>query len=216
MLIKKTAARLETKRSGLSLKIADLAEDGTFTGYGSVFDVVDTGGDIVRPGAFAKSLVVRKASGDWPRLLFEHDPARPIGVWDEIREDERGLFCKGRLVLEVQDAREAYALMKAGHRFGLSIGYEPFASAYASPDDVEQKLGIRLPERMPYLPTGQLRTLDEVDLWEVSAVTFPMCTEAGIDSVKAVSTGIDARALAALESALDRRAAALAALTRAR
>ena len=93
-------------------------DDGVFEGYASVFDVVDLGMDVVAKGAFAKSLAVRK-----PKMLWQHSMADPIGVWDEIREDERGLYVKGRLLKDVQKGREAIALIKALAIDGMSIGY---------------------------------------------------------------------------------------------
>jgi len=200
----------QTKRATLALKAADLAEDGTFTGYGSVFDVVDSGGDVVRPGAFAASLAARKASGDWPRLLHEHNPERPIGVWLDIAEDDYGLRCKGKLCLEVQTAREVYALMKAGHRYGLSIGYEVGNCSYCAAEDCETKFGYTGP--MPHLPTGQVRAIESCDLWEISAVTFPMNTHAGINDFKAAAAAADDAAIAALAAAVARRQRAIEAL----
>ena len=86
-------------------------------------------------------------------MLWQHDPARPIGVWDEVREDARGLYVKGRLLLEVQAAREAHVLLQAGAIDGLSIGYRTLRAEKAA--------------------SGQ-RLLHEIELWEVSLVTFPM------------------------------------------
>lgn len=200
----------QTKRATLALKATDLAEDGTFTGYGSVFDVVDSGGDIVRRGAFAASLAARKASGDWPRLLHEHNPERPLGPWLDLAEDDYGLRCKGKLCLEVQTAREVYALSKSGHRYGLSIGYEVGNCSYCAADDCETKFGYTGP--MPHLPTGQVRVIEACDLWEVSIVTFPMNTHAGIESVKAAAAAADDAAIAALAAAVARRQRAIEAL----
>jgi len=203
----------ETKRALIQLKAADLGADGTFSGYGSVFDVVDSGGDIVRPGAFAASIAARKASGDWPRLLHEHDPAHPIGVWDSIGEDGYGLLVKGRLVLDVVKAREVYALAKAGHPYGLSIGYEIGTCGYCHPDDIEQKYGFAPSGPLPYLPTGQVRAIETLDLWEISVVTFPMCVEARVEAVKAAPAKTAAALdLAPLAAALARREAAIKAL----
>jgi len=87
------------------------------------------------------------------RMLWQHDPAQPIGLWDEVREDEHGLFVKGRLLTEVAKGREAAALMAAGAVDGLSIGYRTLRA-----------------EKLP----GGGRKLLELELWEVSLVTFPM------------------------------------------
>ena len=95
--------------------------DGTFTGYASLFGEVDLGHDLVMPGAFGESLRLRGARG--VKLLFQHDPNEPIGVWLELAEDSRGLFARGRLKPEVTRAREVLSLMRAGALDGLSIGF---------------------------------------------------------------------------------------------
>lgn len=148
---------METKFIPLDIK-AD--EKGQIEGYGSVFNNNDQGGDIVLPGAFAKSL----ASGRKVKMLFQHDPSQPIGVWDEVKEDERGLYCKGRLLTKTQGGADAYELVKEGALDGLSIGYRTVEASKNA--------------------DGQ-RLLSELSLWEVSLVTFPMNESATIDAVKA-------------------------------
>jgi len=138
-------------------------EDGEFEGYASVFNVVDNGMDVVARGAFAKSLGNRKA-----KMLWQHDMSQPIGVWDEMKEDERGLYVRGRILKDVQQGREAMALMKAGAIDSMSIGYVTRAAS-------EQA-------------SGNIRQLDEVDLFEVSLVTFPMLDDAKITAVKSIQT----------------------------
>lgn len=148
---------------GLELKYAagaQLVSDGTrIEGYASLFGLTDQGGDIVQRGAYAASLKRLAARGDKVRMLWQHDPARPIGVWDEIREDEKGLWVKGRLLPEVAQAREAAALIEAGAIDGLSIGYRTISAE-------RDGKGRRI--------------LSEVELWEVSLVTFPMLAEAKV------------------------------------
>lgn len=122
-------------------------------GYASLFGVVDRGGDVVLPGAYKASLARMAAAGGRVRMLWQHDPAQPIGVWDEVREDARGLWVKGRLLTDLERGREAAALLAAGALDGLSIGYRT----------VRAERG----------PKGR-RLLAEVELWEVSLVTFPM------------------------------------------
>lgn len=69
---------------------------GRFCGYASVFGALDQGGDVMLPGAFRRSLSRRGAADI--RMLFQHDGADPIGVWDVVREDGYGLWVEGRLV----------------------------------------------------------------------------------------------------------------------
>jgi len=150
---------LETKYcrpgpSGLSLQEGHVVE-----GYASVFGQVDRGGDVVEPGAFAASLARLAVEGGRVKMLWQHDPAAPIGVWDEVREDRRGLYVKGRLVREVTRGREAAALVAAGALDGLSIGYRT--------------------RRADRDGQGRRRLLD-LELWEVSLVTFPMLPEARV------------------------------------
>lgn len=146
--------------------IADeVKDDGTFSGYASIFGNVDLGRDIVLPGAFTKSLAKLKASGDPLPLLWQHDETQPIGGYDELEEDERGLRVKGFLLKDdIPLAAQAHSLMKRRIVKGLSIGY------YVLDDSWNEK--------------DRTRSLKELDLLEVSAVTFPMNTEALIDSVK--------------------------------
>ena len=136
--------------------------DGTFEGYASLFGKADLGQDMVMPGAFAASLSARGATGI--KLLFQHDPSEPIGVWLELREDAKGLFARGRLMAEVARAREVLSLMRAGALDGLSIG---FRTVKARSDT---KSGVR--------------RIEQADLWEISIVTFPMLPEARVSTVK--------------------------------
>jgi len=140
-------------------------EKGEFEGYASVFGNKDLGNDVVVTGAFAKSIARRGARG--VKFLYQHDTKQPIGVFDEIIEDDRGLRVKGRLALGTQQGRDVYELMKIGAIDGLSIGYKVDAKGYE------------------YDQRGKRRKLKEVDLMEISAVTFPMNPKATIDAVKA-------------------------------
>jgi len=136
------------------LEMKELREDGTFSGYGSVFGVLDSYGDKVAPGAFKASLAKHKANGTRPKLLWQHKQDQPIGFWEELREDNHGLFLQGKLLIQDDPvARRAYAHLKAGSIDGLSIG---FMTVKADRDE-----------------KGATRTVREVDLWEVSVVTFP-------------------------------------------
>ena len=99
----------------------DQEDKGVFTGYGSIFGNKDQGNDIVVEGAFAKSIGKKGARA--VKMLYQHRQDEPIGVFDEIIEDRRGLKVKGRLAMGTQRGREVYELMKMGALDGLSIGY---------------------------------------------------------------------------------------------
>jgi HK97 family phage prohead protease len=154
-----------TSNYGLEVKFCRLGEDIAVTdgcrieGYASVFGVTDQGGDVVVAGAYGRSLARLAGEGRAVKMLWQHDPAQPIGVWDEIREDGRGLRVKGRILTEVEKGREAAALIAAGAIDGLSIGYRTVTAEKNA--------------------KGQ-RLLREVELWEVSLVTFPMLPEARV------------------------------------
>ena len=137
---------------------------GTFEGYGSVFGNKDLGNDVIESGAFTKSLKRRKPQN--VKLLYQHKSDMPIGVFDEIREDDHGLVVKGRLALKTQAGAEAYELLKMGALDGLSIGFRVN------------------PKEVSYDKRGNKRIIKEVDLMEVSLVTFPMNPQATVRSVK--------------------------------
>ena len=154
------AAARETKFANVVL--SDVEADGSFSGYASLFGEADLNRDVVLPGAFLRSIRRRGPGGI--RMLFQHDPAAPIGVWREVREDARGLYVRGRLMPEVAKAREVLALMRAGAIDGLSIGFRTVRGR------TDAKSGVR--------------RLIEVDLWEISIVTFPMLPAARVSMVK--------------------------------
>lgn len=155
-----TTATLNTK----SLELKSLDDQGVFIGYCSVFGNEDQVGDVVRKGAYAKTLADRGPKGI--KMLFDHNPAEPIGVWRNFVEDDYGLLGEGQLLLDLQKGREVYTLMKAGALDGLSIGY-------------------RVTKQSQDRANPHIRFLDEIDLREVSAVMFPCNEESVITSVKA-------------------------------
>lgn len=155
--------RRETRAFTLSLKAT--GDDGTIEGYGSVFGVRDNWDDIIAKGAFASSLAAHKAAGTMPAMLWQHSSDAPIGVWTDMVEDDKGLYIKGQLVMDTVRGKEAHALLKAGAINGLSIGFMSKQWAYDRDTDV--------------------RTLTEIDLWEVSLVTFPANEKARVTNVKA-------------------------------
>lgn len=170
-----TALGLETKFMGLG-PVAEMGATGVVAGHASLFHAPDQGGDVVLPGAFARSLARLAQAGRRVKFLWQHDAAQPIGVWDEVREDAAGLHVRGTLLPEIARGAEAMALLRAGAIDGLSIGYRPVRAE-------------------PNRATGG-RLLHEIDLWEVSLVTFPMLP--------------DARAMIAPPSPTEALAAALA------
>lgn len=154
--------RLAYGRKFAALTVKGVTGDGSFSGYASVFGEVDLGRDVIDRGAFARSISRKGASG--VRMLFQHDPAQPIGRWTAIREDERGLYVEGQLTLGAGKADEVYAHLRNRALDGLSIGFRTVRSVN------DRKSGIR--------------HILEADLWEISIVTFPMLPSARIVSVK--------------------------------
>jgi len=144
-------------------------DDGTFTGYGSVFHVEDSYRDVVMPGAFSRSIDEYAENKAAPAMLWQHDPDKPIGVWDEIREDDHGLLMKGRLLIneQVPNADGAHALIKAGAIRGLSIGYSIYGGGSTFDEERE------------------IRELTDIKLWETSLVTFPANPAAMVTDVRA-------------------------------
>jgi len=157
---------MKTKqRLDVELSIKSVSDSGEFEGYGSVFGIKDSHSDIVVSGAFSKSLETWNTKGRLPALLWQHNMDEPIGVYTEMKEDENGLYLKGRLLIDDDPlAKRAHAHMKAGSLSGLSIGYMLDEYDY----DNEKNAFI----------------LKEIDLWEVSLVTFPSNDEARISNVK--------------------------------
>jgi len=155
----------ELKFTALALTDADAS--GVFEGYASLFNREDMARDVVLPGAFRKSLAERGPGG--VRMLFQHDPAHPIGVWEHIEEDALGLKVRGRLTLDVEKARDVLSLMRAGAIDGLSIGFK------ARRTQRDSRAGVR-------------RIVD-LDLWEISVVTFPMQPGARVHGVKSSPFG---------------------------
>lgn len=155
---------METKHLDVSFEVKSINDDGTVEGYGSVFGVKDSYSDIIQKGAFENSIKTHQTGKSMPALLWQHDSSQPIGVWTEMSEDDNGLKVKGRLAMDTEKGKEAYSLLKMGAISGLSIGYITNAYLYDEKTDV--------------------RTLTDVDLWEVSLVTFPSNTKARVTHVK--------------------------------
>ncbi len=146
----------------LSTSRVSFTSDGVVEGYASLFGEVDQARDMVMPGAFTQTLQHRGLRRI--PMLFQHDPSEPVGIWLEMREDWRGLWARGRLIPEVPRGRELLALVREGAIDGLSIGYRT----------VRGRID----------PKTRIRRLYQVDLWEVSIVTFPLLTGARVHAVK--------------------------------
>lgn len=158
---------MKRKVRNFTFDVKEVDEEGNFSGYASVYHVIDAYREKVAPGAFGKSLDKWKAKGRLPPALWQHRPAEPVGPFTKMVEDERGLYTEGRLLVkEVQRAAEARALMKARAVDGMSIGFNSIIEEW----DNEQKL----------------TTLKEIDLWEVSIVTFPANSESLITEVRSM------------------------------
>lgn len=149
---------MDTK--SFKFEVKDIDEQGIFEGYAAVFGNIDRTGDVIEPGAFRKTL---QENPQLP-ILWQHNPAEPIGLTVAAVEDNKGLRVKGQLNLETARGREAYALIKQGVLRGLSIGYDTIKEAWE----------------------GTTRKLKEIRLWEWSLVTFPANPLAQVEAVKAV------------------------------
>lgn len=134
---------------------------GFITGYASVFGVVDSYDEVVDPGAFTRSLRER----GMPMMLMQHSWSEIAGIWTKAKEDSKGLMLEGEINLEVQKAREYYSLIKQGALKGLSIGFRTLDF---------------------YLDKDNRRHLRDVDLMEVSIVSFPANEAALINGVRSV------------------------------
>lgn len=187
---KVSATMRERKKLDFNLHLKSIDNQGVFAGYASVFNMVDNQRDVIQRGAFSRTLKGRV--GDI-KLLWQHQQDEPIGIFSKIFEDTRGLYVEGKLLLDVQRALEAHTLLKAGALSGLSIGYSPIRYS------IDPKSGVR--------------TIFEVDLWEISLVTFPANAAANVTVVKQSATPDEDAAwnqarkaghLIALSNALDR------------
>jgi HK97 family phage prohead protease len=153
-----TYARRPLRRLDAPARLSDLAGD-EFEGYASLFNLPDGAGDVVARGAFTTSL--RRRPPDQVRMLYQHSALEPLGVWQTIREDARGLYVRGRLVLDVRRAREVRSLVAEGALNGLSIGFRTVRA----------------------MRDAGHRVLTEIELWEISVVTFPLLAGSQVTAV---------------------------------
>ena len=160
----KAARGLKSLDFDCEVKLLHDNAEGVVEGYGSVFNLMDQGADIMLPGAFKASLTDWKRKKSLIPMLWQHDPSMPIGVWPDVVEDDRGLKCAGELILAVPQATIARTLLQKKAIKGLSIGYRTIDY------EIDRTTGVR--------------RLKKVELWEISLVTFPMLPEAQVTSVK--------------------------------
>lgn len=149
------------ENKSLNLELKELSAEGLFSAYASIFDNVDYENDTVIKGAFTKSIAEKT-----PVMLWNHNTAEPIGIWTTVKEDDKGLYVEGKLLInEVARAKEVYSLLKEGAVSGLSIGYSVNDYSY-------DEKGIR--------------QLKDVTLHEISLVSIPCNDEARVISVKSI------------------------------
>ncbi|NGO50440.1 HK97 family phage prohead protease [Allomesorhizobium camelthorni] len=171
---------MDRYQADFEFKFATGAKDGTFSGYGAIFGNVDSYGDVIERGAFKESLRTWESKGKLPPMLLQHggffgpvDDMLPVGKWTSMEENTKGLKVEGELfALSTDRGQLIYEGMKAGSLDGLSIGYR--AKKFT--------VGTK--------PTDPTRTLHEVELRELSIVTFPANDKAVVGAVK--SADIDA------------------------
>lgn len=163
------------------MKLEDVTPEGFFKGYASTFGgPPDSGGDIVAPGAFKNTIKRGGRNRNGIAMLWSHDPHSPIGTWPVLSEDAKGLYVEGMVEPTVTPGGiPVLKLMKMGSVRGLSIGFNTIKY------EIDKK--------------KQIRTLQEVELWEISPVTFPMNKFARITSVKNIR---DARTVREFEESL--------------
>jgi HK97 family phage prohead protease len=163
----KSTPNWELGGDSITFDVKAVTAEGQIEGYASMFDQIDLGKDIVLKGAFSSSL--ERGSGR-VRMLFQHDPSEPIGVWQSLAEDAKGLFAKGQLLMDTQRGREVHTMIKQGAVDGLSIGFKT--------------------EKAKYDSVKKARLIEKASLWEISVVTFPL-----LESARASVKSFDPREL---------------------
>ncbi len=170
--------------SGFTLRAlnSENAETGIFEGHAAIFDLEDRGGEVIRPGAFKRSIHGNESKKKKVKMLRQHDQNNIIGVWEELREDSKGLFVRGRLLLDViPKARETHALLKEEALDGLSIGFLPTKATFNRETEVNE--------------------IEDLELFEISLVAIPRQSEATVTSVRELKVE-DIRTKTDLEKAL--------------
>lgn len=180
---------MEKELKFCSYELKEVTEEGQFSGYASLFDKEpDSYGDIIEKGAFLRSLQTGGRNRNGVAMLKQHDSSKPIGIWTKLTEDSTGLMCEGKLAVKCNDGHDVYELMKMGAIKGLSIGYTA--------------------QKILWDEEKQVRTLKEVDLWEISPVTFPAKIGCNISNIKSIESAKNERDLenALRESGLSKSA----------
>lgn len=158
------------KSFGLDIKA--VSDEGVIEGYASVFGgAPDSYGDVIAPGCFAATLAKHKREGTMPLMLWGHDSFQPpIGNWNDMAEDGKGLWVQGQVDIEDAMGQRVHRALKRKAMKGLSIGYEALDT-----DKDPKRPGVRI--------------LKSVELWEVSPVNFPAQRRAAVDTVKSYTSG---------------------------
>lgn len=174
---------MKRKVRNFTFDVKEVDEEGHFAGYASVYNVIDAYREVVAPGAFANTLRKWNTRGRLPPALWQHRSGEPVGPFTKMVEDERGLYTEGQLLVkDVQRAREARALMQSKTVDGLSIGFNSLVEEWDK--------------------NTQLLTLKEIDLWEVSIVTFPANSESLITEVRSMFDGENVPGIKEIEEVL--------------
>src|SRR5262245_22573781 len=168
------SAPLKTKQLAFPLQVKEVQERGAFSGYLSVFDVIDSYREVVAPGAFTNTLSAWKKKDRLPPLLWQHRSGEPLGPFTRMEEDKKGLYVEAQLLIDdIARAKEAYALLRAKVISGMSIGF----SVMPDGEEYDSRAGIIV--------------LKELDLWEGSLATFPANEACQVEGVKAAAALID-------------------------
>ena len=145
---------------------------GQFSGYASVFNSIDLGGDQIKRGAYSKTLNEWSSKGLMPQMLFYHSMDEIIGEWTKMEENEHGLYVEGRLWVKgderIETAVKALNVLKSNSVKGLSIGYR------VRDEEIQEFAG------------GRIRVLKDIDLLEVSIAPWAMEPKASVTAVKSL------------------------------
>ncbi len=178
----KTTSKLFQTNNGVSMQILQSKSHGNFRvicGYASIFNITDEHNDMIAPGAFTSSL------RDQRKIVFlwQHMVDKPIGVVEQIHEDNHGLYIQAKILTDVKCGQEAVSLIESNVVCGLSIGFNP---------------------KSYYIDDSGVRVIEDVDLWEISLVTFPANRFAGVTGIK-----FQDRELSRVNKSIDQALAAL-------